>query len=289
MTNDRQLERLLDAWLTEGPTQAPDRVIDDVAARITRQPQRPAWRLHAWRFPTMSTPLKLVLIGAALLAALVAGSILVGGGGGNPVAPPTPWPTTTPTPSPIASLPRIPDGSMEAGTYIGNSIPGNPLTWTVTVPEGWTGGSDEWALYPLRDPGVAIVGPTSGWSVPADSCAAAATVAATSVDTFIAAVQARDDWTVSAPVDVTLGGYAGQRIDLELPANLTCENGGEYVVLADPSGDGWFRVGPSERIRLWILDVEGVPMTVFRSHSSSTADEVVTEADAIVDSVVITP
>ena len=50
MNQRRDIERLLDHWFADGPTQAPDRVLDVVADRIERQPQRPAWRLH-WRHP----------------------------------------------------------------------------------------------------------------------------------------------------------------------------------------------------------------------------------------------
>ena len=48
MTQQRDIERLLDRWFAEGPSVVADRVIDVVADRIERQPQRPAWRL-AWR------------------------------------------------------------------------------------------------------------------------------------------------------------------------------------------------------------------------------------------------
>jgi hypothetical protein len=96
MTEDRDLNRLLDAWFADGPVQVADRVIDDVANRITRQRQTPAWRLHAWRFPSMSTPIKLVAIGAALLAVLVGGAVFIGGGSARSAPTPTPAPTSAP-------------------------------------------------------------------------------------------------------------------------------------------------------------------------------------------------
>ena len=45
MTADRDIERLLDAWFVDGPTQVPDHVFDEAVDRVDRQPQRPAWRL----------------------------------------------------------------------------------------------------------------------------------------------------------------------------------------------------------------------------------------------------
>ena len=53
MNQPRDIERLLDQWFADGSSVAPDRVIDIVADRIERQPQRPAWRLD-WRHLTMN-------------------------------------------------------------------------------------------------------------------------------------------------------------------------------------------------------------------------------------------
>jgi hypothetical protein len=281
MTNDRQIERLLDAWLADGPMSAPERVIDDVAARITRQPQRPAWRLQSWRFPAMSSPLKLILIGAALVAALAAGAVLVGGG--SRTATPTPSPAPTPIP------PTLPNGNLAPGAYTAHPVPG--MTWTVTVPEGWTGADDWFLSYDIAPDvhSVSLGGPTENESVPTDSCAPSGTTPAASVDEFVAAVQARDDWTVSAPVDVTVGGHQGTRIDLEVPVDATCADGSNYMVLALPSGDGYRANGPYRRFRLWILDVDGKPVVIFRLTSSNSPADRVAEADAIVETSVITP
>ena len=54
MTHERDIERLLDHWFSDGPSQAPDRVLDAVADRIGRQSQRPAWRLDRRPFQMSS-------------------------------------------------------------------------------------------------------------------------------------------------------------------------------------------------------------------------------------------
>ena len=281
MNNDRDLNRLLDAWFAEGPVQVADRVIDGTANRIARQRQTPAWRLRSWRFPTMSTPLKLVLIGAALVAALAAGAVFVGGGGR--IMAPAPSPSPTPVPSPL------PNGSLAAGTYAAHPVPG--MTWTITVPDGWTGQDDWFLSYDVAPDvhSVSVGGPTENESVPTDSCAASGTKAAASVEEFVAAVQARDDWTVSAPVDVTVGGYPGSRIDVEVPADATCANGSDYMVLAMPDGQGYRADGPDRIFRLWIVDIDGKPIVIFRLSSSQSPAARVAEGDAIVETSVITP
>jgi hypothetical protein len=287
MIDDRDLNRLLDAWFADGPVQVADRVIDDTASRIARQRQTPAWRLHPWRFPTMSTPLKLVLIGAVLVAALAAGAVFVGGGGR--ALGPAPSPTPAPSPSPTSSPLPLPNGSLAAGTYAAHPVPG--MTWTITVPDGWTGQDDWFVSYDVGPDvhSVSVGGPTENESVPTDSCAAAGTKAAGSVEEFVAAVQARDDWTVSAPVDLTVGGYSGTRIDLEVPADATCANGSDYMVVAMPDGQGFRADGPDRIFRLWIVDFDGKPVVIFRTNAATAPADRVAQADAIVETSVITP
>jgi hypothetical protein len=72
MNQHRDTEHLLDAWMRDGPTVAPDRVLDVVVDRIERQAQRPAWRLD-WRHLNMNTYSKLAISGTAVLLVAVVG------------------------------------------------------------------------------------------------------------------------------------------------------------------------------------------------------------------------
>ena len=40
MTREQDIERVLDEWFVEGPTQMPSRFLDDTLDRIDRAPQR---------------------------------------------------------------------------------------------------------------------------------------------------------------------------------------------------------------------------------------------------------
>ena len=281
MNESRDLDRLLDAWFAEGPVQVADRVIDDTASRIAHQRQTPAWRLRSWRFPTMSTPIKLVAIGAALLAVLVGGAVFMGGGSAPP--PPTP----APSPSPMA----LKDGPLEPGTYLVRPIDGNPLTWTVTVPAGWSA-FDDWAIVGPEMPGnvgTALV-MADKIGVPADSCSADGTSPAASVDDFIASVEARDDWVVSEAVDIAVGGYTGRRIDIELPADVgTCGANTDYWVTAEDGRGGFYAQAPSNQFTFWALDVAGTPKVLMRSTFAAVPADEITETDAMVESSLITP
>jgi hypothetical protein len=285
MNEDRDLNRLLDAWFADGPVQVADRVVDGMADRIARQRQLPAWRLHSWRFPTMSTPLKLVAIGAALLAVLLGGAVFIGGAA-RPTA--TPPPTAAPTPSPIA----LTADARGPGTFAGAPFDGKDLTWTVTIPDGWQG-YDTFAVLredTAGDDGVSIAIDES-LKAPVDSCAAVGTKPAASAAEFVAAVQARADWIVSDPVDDAIGGVPVTRIDFELPADVTVCGGTRenYMVLANETGGTWWAQGPSNRWSVWIFDIAGRPMYALRSSFEGTEPKAMTQSDAIVDSIVITP
>jgi hypothetical protein len=105
MTHERAIERLLDRWLGDGPSEAPDRILATIADRIERQPQRPAWRLD-WRSTFMNRTIAAVAALAAVIVIAVVGFGLLGGGSRSSIGGPPP----SPTPSPIAS-PAAPSAS----------------------------------------------------------------------------------------------------------------------------------------------------------------------------------
>ena len=109
MTQQRDIERLLDHWFSDGPRRAPDRVVDIVADRIERQSQRPAWRLD-WRH-SHERHTKLAVAAAAVLTR--------GRRRLQPAARPSrrrrrPAPTASPTaaPTPTRSTPPVPHTVM---------------------------------------------------------------------------------------------------------------------------------------------------------------------------------
>ena len=108
MNEHRDTERLLDAWMRDGPTLAPDRVLDVVVDRIERQGQRPAWRLD-WRRYTMNPSLKIAAAALAVVIVAVIGYNLLPAGTTN-VGVPMPTLTASPTPAPTPTA-RSPSGS----------------------------------------------------------------------------------------------------------------------------------------------------------------------------------
>jgi len=283
MTADRDITRLLDAWLADGPMRVSDRAFDEAVGRVYRQRQRPAWRFQPWRLPTMSTQLKLVLAGAALLVALLGGSVLFSGGGGPPLA------TATPAPSPTSSPTAIGTATPTPRT-LRLEVQGDAITWTASVPEQW---SDRgWLISTevgTEGPRGIAVAATGAVNIPTDPCDGVGKVSASESAASVAAeLEARDDLTVSSPTPTTLSGFSGLLVDVEVPADLSaCDD--NYFLFAEPDGSGYYAQGPSNLLRIWILDVDARPVIFWIQSFPGTLPADLAEAEAIMDSVVITP
>ena len=287
MTSERDIERILDHWFTERPTQVADRVLDEAADRIARQPQQPAWRLSL-RDSHVNTYLKPLLAAAAVLVIAVIGWNLLPGGStgiGGPQStespPSTPSPTASPTPEPTPSPTPAP-AAMD--------LQGDDAYWTATVPAGWTGvGSSRLtASQGFGGPTGLTIGASGAVNVPSDPCDGVGEYSdAASPADVVATLEARDDLVVSDPIDATLGGLAGLRVDVEMPADFgAC---GEVFLFAEPDGSGIPALGPSNLFRIWIVDVDGRPVVFWISSFAGTPADDLVEAQQIMDSIVITP
>ena len=236
----------------------------------------------------MSTPIKLVAVGAALLAVILGGTVFLSGGGAGPGPSPTPSatpsPTPAPTPSPTPSFAPTPRS-------VGMVVQGKPIYWTVTIPPGWTG-APGWAMTKSQGfgPPTGIgVGAPGAVNVPSDPCDAVGKLSdSRTPDDVVAALESREDLVVSNVIDTTLGGYAGKRVDIQVPADLgACAD--LYIIMAEPNGAGYHVQGPSQRVRIWILDVDGQPIVFQITSFAGTPASDMAEAQQIVDSIQIRP
>jgi hypothetical protein len=315
MTQHNDIERLLDHWFSEGPGQAPDRVVGIVTDRIERQSQRPAWRLH-WRpFPVNAYAKFAVAAAAVLIVAVVGYNLLpgrsTGVGGPGPSASLSPTPAATPTASPTPSATPKSDpveGDLQPGTYTTHPqlVPG--LAVTFTVPGGWTAYGDAGAilgLVPTGEPGNGAPGGIAiqfrdVTTLKGDPCHWSGTdndirVGPTAND-LVQALQEQTAFEASEPVDVMVGGYAGQRVDIVSPtepygrdvndpgAAVGCDDG----VLRPWDGEIYAQ-GPANRWQTNVLDVDGTRLVIVVQDFPGTTAADRAELDAIVDSMVIKP
>jgi hypothetical protein len=286
MTSDRELERLLDAWFTEGPEQVADRVVDGAAVRIARLPQRAAWRLRPWRFPAMSNPIRMLALTGAILVALLAGALFVVGAVGRP-ATPTPSPAAVATASPTPASTSTPAASVadwwrigDCGLCLGRLTPGNQHSaflrpaLTYTVPAGWLNSYDQGDGYQLMEdnqanracvesqtPTCELLTLNRDMRVGAANCSGDAAPGASLTASRIAtALAARPGLTVTKPVEVMVGGLHGLQIDVEVAADwaTACPDRGDTPSVATfmNSHDHWASV-KGDRSRFILLDIPG--------------------------------
>jgi hypothetical protein len=256
------------------------------------------------------------IVTAALLAinGCTSGQPSVGGSASPTLPPPsvaaaseTPTPATPP-PSPTASpgVAWTHDGRLAAGTYripqwdtsCSQHQPGcspssahDAVLITLTVPGGWAGilGTIWLAEQENRAPdGAGLLIGRGAWLL-TDPCtkdnhAIPADVAVgPSVDDFAKALADHPLLDVTDPVDVSLAGYSGKYVDLQVPADLSmCE-------VYRPFDPGIYAQGPGHRWHLWILDVDGLRIVVQSTDYLGTSAKHRTELQAIVDSIKIEP
>ena len=201
-----------------------------------------------------------------------------------------PGPTATPS-SPASSPIALPDGRLEARDYIARAVAGDTMAFTITAPEGWSGFGGFFIGGPNTDPSGSPNGIGISFNhdpqVVADPCGPHdedPTLADQSIDDLVTALSAREDLQVSGVTDTTLAGYSGKRLDLQFPAELACSN---HYAFAEPKG--LYANGPSNRWRVWLLDVDGSTAVVVLLDYAGTSAEDRAAAQAAIDSIRITP
>ncbi|MFL5689810.1 MAG: hypothetical protein ACJ77I_12540 [Chloroflexota bacterium] len=165
MSERSDIDHVVRHWMSDGPSTMPDRVVDAVADRISRQPQRRTWRLVR-RLP-MNPILKLgAAVAAALIIAVVGWNLFPGQPGSGSLPSPSLSPSTSPSPSPTLGASIAPTatpeavrceddlpgcaGPLEAGAH-GSSLFAPRLIHYVT-PAGWTNSIDTPSIYKLDAP-----------------------------------------------------------------------------------------------------------------------------------------
>jgi hypothetical protein len=279
-----QLEGYLDEY--EGSSPLPEDVRNAIRAQLPSTKQRPAW-WPGWRFPEMNQAMRIALASAAVVAVAVIGISLfrgmnVGGQdliGGSP----------SPTPEPAAPS----DGPLEAGTYsiAPFTLPGGPISFTLTVPSGWEadGRSGVWPAGGPEGPDGAAVAFLQVEGLFADPCNGNTgepdVAVGPSVDDLVTALGSQPTYESSAAGEVTVDGYPGKRLDLQLPSDIdfaTCDGGQFWVWDAAP-----YAQGPGNRWQVTIIDVDGTRVVVLAEDFAGTPANIPAELQAIVDSVQI--
>ena len=224
MTTERETLRIIGSWMEDGRTRLPDHVLDAVLDQLPSTPQRrPGW--PARRITHMNALAKYAIAAAAVVVVAIVGLNLVGGPGvGGVGSPAKPVSDHTPTATPRPDSRRRPG----AGQLRRPSLPApdDGLTVTYTVPEGWFA-FEGIGLVPAGEPGT---GPPGGiafqfidvTTINGDPCRVVAEQQTTSASgrgwiDLVEALREQTAYEVSEPIDVTIGGHSGKRVDIVMP------------------------------------------------------------------------
>jgi len=313
MTTDRDTTtRVVRSWLRTEEYESAERLLDAVLDRIDTTPQRRAgW--PAWSTPTMNRFATIALGAAAVVAVILVGSQLLGspngGLGGQPTATPEAS-VADPTPEPAPSS-SVWTGIPEGPVVVTNTAT-SPVQVTVDIASpGWfpladldAVTKDDDGLDPPESVGAAFL----AWAWPAgtefnvygDPCQWSRTIPeapATTPDEIAAALATQAEADATAPVDVTVGGYAGKAITLHVPLSYDLPNASRDEKFADCDESLYVFYGVGDDVEagrnaqgggqiddLWILDVDGSIVILDAAYSPATPADLVEELRSMAES-----
>jgi len=229
----------------------------------------------------------------------------------------TPTPATSPSDTPPSTVkpsptPEVIGERLAAGTHTARPFdPAVPEPWgvcagqsecaettdddsiqiTYTVPEGWAFGFRAAVTKPsagtVAPSGMSLHFLRGGWLF-SDPCLKVDTLpdipVGPSADDFAGALAAHPLLDATAPVDVTLGGFSGKYLDLQVPSDIGDCAGSYY-----PWAPAFYAQGPNHRWHVWSLDVDGVRVVIQSGDFAATLPKDLAEMHAIIESIKIEP
>jgi hypothetical protein len=248
----------------------------------------------------MNNFLRIGLAAAAVVViAIIAIQFLPGSNVGGPGSVDTPQPTFSPASS-ASSVPALPAGLLEPGTYSVRPQDIDAPRVTLTVPAGWDGGgfgvSKGGSIDPPDGAGIILWG--GDFNVYGDPCqwvdALPGSATGPTVDDLIAGLSARALRDATAPTDITVDGFFGKAIELSVPAEINFDPADGFVDCDESEFRSWispdgksFRVhqGPGQRDQLWVVDVFGTRVIIDATFYDGTSAADMAEIQAILDSI----
>ena len=248
---------------------------------------------------------KLVTYGlgaAAVVVALVIGTQALG-----PSAPPpgdvgsAPSASPSPTPAPSPSMSPTPEPTALPVTHVVKPFgPGGfdnqdpraaSISITFDAPPSWEAdelgaaiGGNDWpdgAFVGFYPPGAALFSEPCQTEEVAE--ANADVPVGPTVDDLVTALADHPSLEVTVPIDVTLAGYSGKYLDLQVPDDIS------ECFRYRPMDAHIYAQGPGQRWHMWVLDVGGVRVLVETNDFAGTPAQWLAEAQAIIDSLEINP
>jgi hypothetical protein len=287
MNERSDIDRVLRHWFADGASTMPDRVVDVVADRIARQPQRHVWR-PPWRVLPMNPTFRIgTAIAAVLVLAVLGWNLLPGrpGGAGGPAATPTSTSTpsfaASPSLSPVASpTTGWPSGSLAAGRH---EVELKGVRFSFDVPEGWRTTAFEGVIQ-------AGAYPTSGYPwiafldefdrVASEACSEATTAVGPTVEDLANALTTIPGTEAVDPVDTTVGGLPAKLVELTINDDIPCAPDQFWIYGFESAWPN----STNSTIRVWVFELDGTRYSIHSDQVGINSD-IAAEIFAIVDSI----
>jgi hypothetical protein len=299
MTPPRDPDRLISAFLAEGPAELPDRAYDAVRAHIDRTRQRVV--IGPWREPRMPILARVAIAAAAVLIVGVIGVNLLGGRGPTVGGPPS----ASPSPMIASSAVALPAASLDPGTTYridDRCCVVAPLT--LTIP-----GADWFAIDPagilgknaIADPAGYYDVAVSTWRVEnvyTDVChwrgKALDPVVGPSAQELAAALVDAAGPDATGPTDLSLGGYPAKKVVLPAPSGVdvsTCdeEKVGRWSTPTEPAAGYPHTYGAGQTDVVYVVDVAGRRQVLHAMYLPGTSDANLAELDQVIQSIRFQP
>jgi len=269
MTTELDTSRAVRAWLEEGVTRLPDRVLDAVLADVPQTPQRrrsgsdvASWRRATW-VRLLVALMTLISVAAAL--ALAAGAF------------------RAPIPRPFDVRP------LDRGRYVIDRP--FPVRISLDLPSGWQGADLGANIAQIArvdedaDPGGLTF--TTVEAVYPDPChwdQASIEVVPPGVDPLVDALASLHGVGITSPTDDKLGGYAARTLTLTAPSDFSgCSTPEPQFRIWGHPGALW--LAPGERNQIWVTEIGSTRLVVSSAVLPETSPAVVDELGAIVASI----
>ena len=288
MTAHNDLDRQLNDFLRDGPTELPYESFDAVRDRTEQTGQRVV--IGPWRLPEMN---KIVTIGlgtAAVVVLLFLGYQYLGssntGGPGGPTATPEATASLEPTPEPSTAGPADYDAvsmgtRLPEGDYVFTHMDGVRVVFTASPV--WERNIPNWMVWSVDD-NKATMGVSTVQNVALDPCqpelGGQDPAVGPTVDDLVAALRSVPGLTFSAPTDVTQDGYSGVRLDYVPPDDLNdCLDDMDSAALMYVDGAGGSDTehvpapNGTDAFSVYIYDVDGTRVVITAGYTQNRTDD----------------
>ena len=287
MTAHNDLDRQLNDFLLDGPTELPYESFDAVRDRTEQTGQRVV--VGPWRLPNMNKIVTIGLGAAAVVVLLFVGAQFFGspstGIGSQPTPTPEPTATPQPPPSPSADDPTdfasLPIGRIDEGDYAFTHLDGVRVLFTGSA--NWERNIPNWIVWSIDD-NKATMGVSTVDNVVVDPCQPdlgfQEPAVGPTVDDLVTALSELPGLTFSAPADVTQDLHPGVRLDYVPPDefdNCLDDMGDAILMSVDgsvPPDHGYISAPAGDDVfSLYIYDVDGTRVVIAAAYTENRRDE----------------